>query len=304
MSIKTLFECLPNAGRPADSSTAHAARSAGRAAAWRQQISRAFSYQYQRVRSETERQALEAAYEQAMQERPDFARIHHGSAFAEAPRKPFDAREAQEIMKQARLIERGTYGNRDKGQHGGVIGKSALRLLEVFLFVIWPTCRKGVFPSLAHIADKAQLSVRTVQTCLAVLKIMGFLTVTRRMKRVQTALGIMCQQDTNAYLLHVAKGLGAIGAALFGRSPPDGKNFQAKENPYILYGLLPSNREDQISGAGLVAPQPITVATTRLRRALRERKGQALAVWRLNRDCLKASGRGTSLRATRGVQRP
>lgn len=254
MPTKTLFECLPNAGRPADTSSPRAARSAGRTAAWRQQISRAYSYQAQRVRSETERQALEAAYTQAMQERPDFARIHHGSAFTEAPRKPYDAREAQEIMKQARLIERGSYASREKGQHGGAIGKSALRLLEVFLFVIWPTCRRGVFPSLAHIAEKAQLSVRTVQTCIAVLKILGFLTVTRRMKRVQTALGIMCQQDTNAYLLHLAKGFGAIGAALFSSVFPDGKNFQAKENPFNFYGFLPANSEYE-SGAGLIAPR-------------------------------------------------
>lgn len=250
MPLKPLFQTLSplfherqaNPALPDDSAPV---RQTNRAAAWRAQISRAFAYQYGRARTEDARTELEEAYQKAMEDRPDFARIHHGSDFREAPRKPFDPREAREIMAQARSIERGTYATREKGQHGGVIGKSALRVLEVLLFVIWPKGRKGVFPSLAHIAGAAQLSVRTVQTSLAVLKLLGFLSVFRRMRRVPTALGLICQQDTNAYLFHLPKGLGAIGAALFSRLWPDGKNFQAKESIYYSYGFSPANPPEE-----------------------------------------------------------
>lgn len=219
--------------------TAPHIRQTERAAGWRQQLARAFSYQYGRARTDAERSRLEALYE-ANHDRPDFARIHRGSDFAEPPRRPFNAGEAREIMRQARSIERGTYASREKGQHGGAIGKSALRVLEVLLFVVWPTARRGIYPSLAHLAAKCELSVRTLQTCLAVLKLMGFLDILRRMKRVQTELGTLVQQDTNAYTLHLPTGLGAIGAALFGKGP-DGKNLQAKETVFNLYGFFPAN---------------------------------------------------------------
>ncbi len=246
---------FPDLGKGrADSGHDSDIRATHKAAAWRAQISRAYLYQKARARTDAQREALDKAYEQAMEDRPDFTRIHGGSDYALPPVKHFDAREAREIIKQARAIERGTYENREKGQHGGVIGKSALRVLETMLFVLWPICRKGMFPSLEHIAAKAQLSVRTVQTCLAVLKLLGFLTVFRRMKRVASALGQMVQQDTNAYLLHLPKGLGAIGAALFGMHPPDGKNFQANENPFISYGFAPANEQQQSGDRPLKGP--------------------------------------------------
>lgn len=223
----------------------NAIRATKRTASWCQQIARAYAYQVQRVRNAREREQLDAAYEKAMTDRPDFARVHGGSEFIEAPHCPFDGRLARQIMEQARAIERGTYAKRDKGAHGGVIGKSALLVLEKFLFVIWPAARKGITPCLAAIAERAQLSVRTVQTCLAVLKLLGFLTIIRRVKRVQTALGIMQQQDTNAYALHLPKGLGAIGAGLFAGVLPDGKNFQAKESIFHLYGFEPAGRQEE-----------------------------------------------------------
>jgi hypothetical protein len=224
---------------PSPSGATPTIRATRKAAAWRAQISRAYAYQLERTRSQAARDALERDYAQAMEDVPDFARIHKGSDFTPPPVKPFDAREAREIMSQARAIERGTYESREKGAHGGVIGKSALRVLETLLFVMWPICRRGMFPSLQHIATKAQVSVRTVQTSLAVLKLLGFVTIFRRMKRVASALGQMLRQDSNAYLLHAAKGLGAIGNALFGGFFPDGKNFQAKESVFNSYSDRP-----------------------------------------------------------------
>ena len=215
-----------------------------RAAGWRQQLARAFAYQFARARTDTDRERLERLYE-ANHDQPDFARIHRGSDFVDPPRRPFSANEAREIMRQARSIERGTYASREKGQHGGAIGKSALRVLEVLLFVIWPTARRGIYPSLAHLAAKCELSVRTLQTSLAVLKLMGFLDILRRMRRVQTALGVMVQQDTNAYTLRLPTGLGAVGAALFGKWP-DSKNLQAKETVFNLYGFSPADTEPHL----------------------------------------------------------
>lgn len=223
-----------------DSTTGTEIRATRQAAAWRAQIARAYAYQLSRAATEGQREALERSYQETLEAGPDFARIHKDSAFATPPVKPYNAREAQEIMRQARAIERGTYATREKGQHGGVIGKSALRVLEVMLFVLWPICRRGMFPSVAHIADKAQLSPRTVHTALSVLKLMGFVTAIRRMKRVASALGQRQEQDTNAYTLHLPKGWGAIGAALFG-FVRDCKNFIAKESSFSLYGVSPAN---------------------------------------------------------------
>jgi hypothetical protein len=211
-----------------------------RAADWRSQITRAYAYNYGRARSDADREALDAAYEQAMGDKPDFARVHRNSDFMEPPKRPFNAKEAQEIMRQARAIERGTYANREKGAHGGAIGKSALRVLETLLFVMWPTARRGIYPSLEHIAARAQLSRRTVQTAIAVLKLFGFLQVFRRIKRVATVLGSIFAQDTNAYLIQLPSGLGALGAAIFA-ARPEGKVFQAKESIFNLYGFSPAN---------------------------------------------------------------
>ena len=50
------------------------------------------------------------------------------------------------------------------------------------------------------------------------LELFGFLTVSRRRKRVETPLGVKQVQDTNCYVLNLAKGLGALALAVF-RNP-------------------------------------------------------------------------------------
>ena len=234
-----LFDLPPLPGR-LDAPASDPIRQKRRAADYRAQLSRAFAYLSGRTRGEQQEAELYSLYERMMEERPDFARVHRGSDFMEPPKRHFSAKDAQEIMRQARAIERGTYASRQKGEHGGAIGKSAIRVLETLLFVVWPTARRGMFPSLAHIAGKAQLSVRTVQDAIAVLQLFGFLKVFRRMKRVATALGSIIAQDTNAYLVQLPTGLGALGAAMFGKVP-DGKNLQAKESIFNLYGFFPAN---------------------------------------------------------------
>ena len=218
-------------------------RAKRRAAAWRQQISRAAAYALDRAQTAQARADVIAAYE-ALERTPDFAKVRAGSDFAPPRHRPFNAREASEIMKAARAIERGTYATRERGAHGGVIGRSALRVLEALLFVVWPGARKGMFPSLARIAALAQVSVRTVQTALVVLRLLGFITVRRRTKRVATPLGTIIAQDTNAYAVHPPTGLGAVGADLFGRMP-DGNPCQAKGN---RFNNKTENRNDKEKG--------------------------------------------------------
>jgi hypothetical protein len=45
---------------------------------------------------------------------------------------------------------------------------------------------------------------------------MGFITVHKRIKRVQTPIGVRVVQDSNAYVFHLPiKGLGALAMAVF-----------------------------------------------------------------------------------------
>ena len=103
------------------------------------------------------------------------------------------------------------------------MGRPALDLLEWFAFVQWPKSAKfGMAPSLAHIAAGARMSRATVVEAMKRLELFGFLTIHRRRKRVPTPFGVKVVQDTNAYVLNLAKGLGALALAVFAKRPPIG----------------------------------------------------------------------------------
>ena len=134
--------------------------------------------------------------------------------------------------------------NRKAGPHGGVIGRSAIRLLETLLFIVWPGARICISPSLARLATLSRMSTRSVCTALRVLSFLYFITVRRRVKAVQTPVGTIMAQDSNAYEVHEPGGLGLLGRAVYaGRDrgagagaglsacpAPDGKNFRANKN--------------------------------------------------------------------------
>ena len=167
-----------------------------------------------------------------MEEGPDFLKVRREADFKPVPVIAYRPEVAAEIMKQAREIERETYACRAKGKHGGGLGRMAIQLLEWFCFGMWPRARYGMFPSLAHIAAGARMSKETVVEAMKTLQLFGFLTVEPRRKRIDTPLGVKVVQDTNCYVLNLAKGLGALALSVFGRKPqaPNGQLAQPSES--------------------------------------------------------------------------
>jgi hypothetical protein len=145
---------------------------------------------------------------------PDFTRYHRGSDFRPAPKVNTDRNFIARLMFMADVIERKSWRNRAKGKHGGTLGRSALALMRVLLYVV--NKRDGYLsPSYDTLAKLARMSRRSIITAMGVLEFMGFVTVHRRIKRVRTPFGIKVVQDSNAYEYHLPKGFGALAWAIF-----------------------------------------------------------------------------------------
>jgi len=196
-------------------------RAIRKAAQWGAAIHRAWGYLVGRAREPWEVAKLDELLAQTLKDGPDFAKVRRNATFAAVPVVAYSREAAAEIMRQAREIERESYAHRAKGAHGGALGRTALDLLEWFCFVQWPKSgRFGMVPSLAHIANGARMSRATVVTAMARLERFGFLTIWRRRKRIMTPLGAKVVQDASAYVLGLAKGLGALAIEVFRKNTP------------------------------------------------------------------------------------
>ena len=218
--------------RPALPLQANPIRATQKAAQWSAGIYRAYLYLTTRIREPWQLADLDKQFEQTMEDGPDFLKVRREAEFIPVPVVAYNKDAAAEIMKQAREIEKESYKCRPKGKHGGGIGRMGMQLLEWFCFVMWPMARYGMFPSLAHIAAGARMSRETVTEAMKTLELYGFLTVTSRRKRIQTPFGVKQVQDTNCYVLNLAKGLGALALSVFGRKPQTdtGKKGQPSES--------------------------------------------------------------------------
>jgi len=157
---------------------------------------------------------IEAMTQCEMDRGPDFKRYRRGSQLADAPQVNTDRNFIARLMFIADTIERKSWRNREKGKHGGRLGRSALTVLRVLLFVVKK--HKGrLCPSYDHLARLARMSRRAVVDAVQRLKLMGFITIYRRCKRVRTELGIRVVQDNNAYEYHMPKGWGALAWSIF-----------------------------------------------------------------------------------------
>jgi len=194
-------------------------RSTKKAGQWSAGINRAYSYLSARFKEPWQLAELDKQFEQTLEDGPDFLKVRREAEFIAVPVVAYSPAAAAEIMKQAREIERETYECREKGKHGGGIGRPGMQLLEWFCFVMWPMAKNGMYPSLAYIAKGARMSKETVTQAMKTLELFGFLKVMRRRKRVQTPFGVKQVQDTNAYVLNLAKGLGALALAVFRKKP-------------------------------------------------------------------------------------
>jgi Helix-turn-helix domain len=185
-----------------------------RAAQWRADMARVTNHYYAQATTPEQHAEIEAAYAAALAEGPDFTRHHRKSEFRHPPTVNTDRNFIARIMFMADTIERKSYAVREKGKHGGTLGRSALTVLRVLLFVVQK--REGcLYPSLETIAKLARMSKPTVIKAITTLVLMGFLTVYRRCKRIMTPLGIRVCQDSNCYEYHPPTGLGALGWAIW-----------------------------------------------------------------------------------------
>lgn len=214
---------LPETPSPARDSGAEI-RATRRAAQWRGEMQRAWGYMRQRARTENEREAIDAELEKTLEAGPDFTRYHGTASFDQGPKVSIDRNLAAKIMVVARAIERNSFAQRDKGKHGGALGRAAMRVLETLIYIVRPYHGR-LCPSFDTLAGLALMSRRTVITAISILERMGFITVHRRIKRVRTALGFTTVQDTNAYDIHPPKGFfGQLAYRLFFEGP-ECKNF-------------------------------------------------------------------------------
>jgi hypothetical protein len=215
-------------------------------AKWEASIHRAYSYLTSRLRDPSLQPELDRRYEQTLAEGADFLKVRNTADFSRVPIVPYRYQEAVAIMQQAREIEQETYAARSKGKHGGAVGRMALQLLEWFCFTMWPRARFGMFPSVAHIADGARMSKASVHEALKTLQLWGFLTVKPRRKLIDTTFGVKVVQDTNAYVLNLAKGLGQLALAVIGRKsrPSESRKPLAKRTDiYTLKAKAPLEPE-------------------------------------------------------------
>jgi hypothetical protein len=160
----------------------------------------------------------------------------------------------------ADTIERKSWAIRQKGKHGGALGRSALTVLRVLLFVV--SKREGcLYPSLETLARLARMAKQTVVNAIRTLVTMGFLTVHRRIKRIRTPFGIKIVQDSNAYVYDLPGGLGALAWSIWrpesNKLPPRAGIDSERANP-TKRGVPETPRGVEKSLYGLPRSSPST----------------------------------------------
>jgi helix-turn-helix protein len=201
--------------QPKPGSLVRSARSRNRAAAWSYDLEQWRAYRLAMATADAQRSAIEREYEELAAAGPDFTSYHVGSDFSEPHAHDLDKGGKQAVLTAFDQVRGWLYRNTRK-PHGQAVSRVYREVLSVLLsFAI----KYGkVFPSQATIAKLACCSERTVANALAWLKLWGFLTWRRRLKRVASGLGIRTRQASNAYKL-VLSGLAAIGSAVFSNAP-------------------------------------------------------------------------------------
>jgi hypothetical protein len=158
---------------------------------------------------------IDAALEKEIETGPDFMHWHRGSLFVAPPKNNTDRNHIARIWFVAQMIERKSWACKKKGKHGGTLGTVAIELLRVLLYVIKKTDGR-LYPSYETLAVLSRKSKQAVVTAMQVLERMGFVTIHKRIKRVQTPFGQRVVQDSNAYEFHLpTKGIGRLAMAIF-----------------------------------------------------------------------------------------
>lgn len=154
-------------------------------------------------------------------------KFRRGSGFKNPPKNNLDRNFVARVWFVAKMIEQKSWNCRAKGKHGGSVGAVGLEVLRTLLFVIKKIDGR-LYPSLEAIAKLSRKSKQAVVKAIKVLELMGFITVHRRVKRIQTPYGVRVVQDSNAYEFHLpATGIGALAMAVFCPRPSESTKLDA-----------------------------------------------------------------------------
>jgi hypothetical protein len=213
------------------------ARSRNRAAAWRYDLEQWHQYRLAMARDDRERQSIEADYAARAAAGPDFASYHARSDFSEAHQHDIDRDGKAKILTAFDQVRSWLWRN-CRQPHGQAVSRVYREVLAVLLSFAVKFGR--AYPSHKTIAKLACCSERTVANALAWLRLWGFLTWQRRLKRVPTRLGT----TSNAYRIAL-KGLAAIGAAVL-----PGRANRNNSSPSPLNRLVSSLLAQEKQGVG------------------------------------------------------
>ena len=138
-------------------------------------------------------------------------RFRGRSTFTEPPVQRIDRNERARILAKAEAIESRT---RQRGRHGGALGRPALHLLRTLLLKFCGP--KGCFPSIQTLMRATGYCRQTVVTALRRLELAGLVRRIRRVERreitrVSPVTGLVesftgTVQASNAYLIQPAHG--------------------------------------------------------------------------------------------------
>ena len=121
------------------------------------------------------------------------------STTREARFAPLPKKQAARIWHKARRFDRQT---RQRGKHGGAIGRTALNVLYALLFEFLNYRTGRCDPSYDGLARRAGVCRRAVASALQRLKALGVLNWLRRASEVRDAAGrFRLVQETNAYAI-------------------------------------------------------------------------------------------------------
>ena len=180
-----------------------------------------------------------------------------GSVIAEAPLVTLDRNGRMRLVWKFRMLTRRSWVAKETGKHRGVITRTAE---SVFGALMYLTEKYGrVFPSLEGLAHLAMCCKQSVVTALDDLERLGFVTRIRRIRQVQTPLGFITRQITNAYRMHEpASGLGLLATLVFSTE----SNSWTASNHIV----------ESLNGAGVLNPKssPLHQALARLERLFKK----------------------------------
>jgi hypothetical protein len=169
-------------------------------------------------------------------------RFRRRSDFARPPKNNTDRNFIDKVWRAAHMLERKTWACRKKGKHGGELGTVALEVFRTLLYVIKKD-NGELYPSLVTIAKLSRKSKQAVVKAIKVLVRMGFISICRRVKRIQTPFGTRAVQDSNAYVYHLPRsGIGALAMAVFCYRPSESTKLDAYKHKH-------ENREESSSSS-------------------------------------------------------